>query len=86
MPDPNERVKENVSGPFYVDSTCIDCDVCRDLAPENFLRSFKDAYSYVSKQPQNESERAACAEALCCCPVAAIGDDGLPNSGSKPPS
>jgi ferredoxin len=57
MPDRNARVKENVSGPFYVDSTCINCDVGRDLAPENFLRSFKHAYSYVSKQPENETER-----------------------------
>jgi ferredoxin len=74
--DRNDRLKENVSGHFYVDSTCIDCDVCRDLAPENFRRSFKRAYSYVSKQPENEKERAACEEALACCPVEAIGDDG----------
>jgi ferredoxin len=76
MPNPNDKVKENGPGPFYVDSACIDCDVCRDLAPKNFLRSFKHAYSYVSKQPDNETERAACEEALACCPVEAIGDDG----------
>jgi ferredoxin len=76
MPDPKDRVKENVSGPFYVDSACIDCDVCRDLAPENFRRSFQHAYSFVSKQPENETERGACEEALTCCPVEAIGDDG----------
>jgi ferredoxin len=76
MPDPLERVKENVPGPFYVDSTCIDCDVCRDTAPNNFTRCFKNAYSYVSKQPENETERTACEEALACCPVEAIGDDG----------
>ena len=75
MPDPKDRVKENVSGRFYVDSACIDCDVCRDLAPANFLRSFKHAYSFVSKQPENETERAACEEALACCPVEAIGSD-----------
>ena len=74
--DQNNRVSENVPGPFYVDSTCIDCDVCRDLAPENFTRSFRHAYSYVSKQPLNDVERAACEEALAACPVEAIGDDG----------
>ncbi len=74
--NPNDRVTENVPGPFYVDSTCIDCDVCRDAAPENFTRSFKHAYSYVSKQPENKIERAACQEALSACPVEAIGDDG----------
>jgi ferredoxin len=76
VPNRNDKVRENVSGPFYVDTTCIDCDVCRDLAPQNFLRSFQHAYSYVSKQPENESERHACEEALACCPVEAIGDDG----------
>jgi ferredoxin len=76
MPNPNAKVTENVFGPFYVDSACIDCDVCRDLAPENFARSFKHAYSYVSKQPENEAERAACEEAIACCPVEAIGNDG----------
>jgi ferredoxin len=73
--DRNDMVKENVDGPFYVDSSCIDCDVCRDAAPKNFTRSFKYAYSYVSKQPENEAERAACEEALSICPVEAIGED-----------
>jgi len=76
MADPNKRVAENVPGAYYVDSTCIDCDVCRDAAPANFTRSFKHAYSYVSKQPMNEAERNACEEALSACPVEAIGNDG----------
>ena len=76
MPDPHDRVAENVPGPLYVDSSCIDCDVCRDTAPNNFTRSFKHAYSYVSKQPENEVERVACEEALATCPVEAIGNDG----------
>jgi ferredoxin len=76
VPDPNDKVKDNVAGAFYVDSSCIDCDVCRETAPTNFTRSFKDAYSYVSKQPENETELNACEEALACCPVEAIGNDG----------
>ena len=76
MADRDDRVRENVTGAYCVDTACIDCDVCRDLAPENFLRSFKHAYSYVSKQPENDGERAACEEALACCPVEAIGSDG----------
>ena len=74
--DRNARVAENAPGPFYVDRACIDCDVCRDAAPANFTRSFKHAYSYVSKQPEDEIERAACQEALEACPVEAIGSDG----------
>ena len=76
MPDRNDRVKENITGPYYVDSSCIDCDVCRDTAPENFTRSDANNYSYVFKQPESEGEQAACEEALTCCPVEAIGNDG----------
>ncbi len=75
MSDQKDRVKENVPGPFYVNSSCIDCDVCRDAAPNNFTRSFKHAYSYVNKQPETKVEREACEEALTACPVEAIGKD-----------
>lgn len=76
LADKNDRVKENVVGTYYVDTSCIDCDVCRDTAPENFIRSDENSYSFVSKQPETEEERAACEEALSCCPVEAIGNDG----------
>ncbi|MEP6569047.1 MAG: ferredoxin [Acidobacteriota bacterium] len=78
MPDRNDRVKENVPGTYYVDSTCIDCDVCRDTAPDNFRRSDANSYSFVYKQP-TEEEIAACEEAVLCCPVEAIGNDGAQN-------
>ena len=76
MADPNERVDENVVGAYYVDTNCIDCDVCRDTAPENFRRSDVHSYSFVYKQPITEEERVACEEALTCSPVEAIGNDG----------
>ena len=76
MPDRNDRVKENVPGTYYVDSSCIDCDVCRDTAPENFTRCDGNSYSFVFKQPETDEEREACEEALTCCPVEAIGNDG----------
>jgi ferredoxin len=68
-----DRVAENVPGPYYVDSQCIDCDVCRDIAPDNFTRSDENGYSYVFKQPENEQEGQLTAEALEACPVEAIG-------------
>ena len=74
--DPNDREGENAPGPYYVDTQCIDCDVCRDTAPDNFTRSDENGYSYVYKQPLNEDERALCEEALAACPVEAIGNDG----------
>ena len=76
MPDRNDRVKENIRGAYYVDSSCIDCDVCRDTAAENFRRSDAHSYSFVLKQPETEEEKTACEEALTCCPVEAIGNDG----------
>ena len=33
MANPKLRLEENVAGEFFVDSTCIDCDTCRQLAP-----------------------------------------------------
>jgi ferredoxin len=74
--DPNDRVEENAPGEFYVDSQCIDCDVCRDTAPDNFTRADANGYSYVFKQPDTEEERTLCEEALSACPVEAIGNDG----------
>lgn len=76
MADPNDRLAENVPGTFYVDSQCIDCDVCRDTAPDNFTRSDEQGYSYVYKQPENDDELSLCEEAMAACPVEAIGNDG----------
>jgi hypothetical protein len=36
MANPKKRVPENVPGDFFVDSTCIDCDTCRQIAPQVF--------------------------------------------------
>ena len=80
MADPNDRVEENVAGAYYVDTTCIDCDVCRDTAPDNFTRADDKGYSYVCKQPATEEEQHLCEEALASCPVEAIGNDGNKNS------
>jgi ferredoxin len=76
MADPNDRVDENTPGAYYVDTNCIDCDVCRDTASANFTRNDRGGYSFVFKQPQTDSERALCEEALMACPVEAIGNDG----------
>lgn len=76
MADPNDRVPENVGGEYYVDTNCIDCDVCRDTAPDNFTRADAKGYSFVYNQPDSDAERDLCEEALLACPVEAIGNDG----------
>jgi ferredoxin len=76
MADREDKNSENITGKFYVDSQCIDCDLCRETAPNNFARAEDEGYSYVFKQPENDEETAQCREAMEGCPVEAIGDDG----------
>jgi ferredoxin len=76
MADLENKYEDNASGKFYVDDQCIDCDLCRETAPDNFTRQEDGGYSFVKKQPENEEEEALCKEAMEGCPVEAIGDDG----------
>jgi len=76
MADPDDKLPDQVPGKYYVDSSCIDCDVCRTTAPENFEANEDEGYSFVKKQPEGDEEEAACEEALESCPVESIGDDG----------
>jgi ferredoxin len=76
MADPTERQPENKPGKWYVDVNCIDCDVCRETAPNNFTQQTSKGYSYVYKQPETPQELDQCKEAKEACPVEAIGDDG----------
>ena len=76
MADREDKNPENVAGQFYVDSQCIDCDLCRETAPKNFVREEDEGYSYVFAQPASDEEREQCVEAMEGCPVEAIGEDG----------
>jgi ferredoxin len=76
MADPTDKVEKNIDGKYYVDASCIDCDVCRTTAPNNFEAEEDEGYSYVYKQPDNDEEEEQCQEAIESCPVEAIGDDG----------
>jgi ferredoxin len=76
MADKSNRLPDNAPGKWYVDNTCIDCDACRQVAPNNFARNEEAGYSYVSKQPENEEEEKQCQEAMEGCPVESIGNDG----------
>ena len=76
MADNTDKVEDNVDGGWYVDTNCIDCDLCRQTAPDNFERNEDEGYSYVNKQPENDEEEQACRDAMEECPTEAIGDDG----------
>jgi len=71
-----DKVKGSVPGKYYVDSNCIDCDVCRDTAPDNFKANEEEGFSFVFKQPENGEEEEQCRDAMESCPVESIGDDG----------
>jgi len=72
----SNKYADNILGKFYVDDQCIDCDLCRETAPDNFTRNEDGGYSYVYKQPVSPAEEALCKEAMEGCPVEAIGSDG----------
>lgn len=65
------RLDTNVPGDFYVDSTCIDCDACRVMAPAVFRESGRQ--SSVHHQPSNDEELLAAQKALLACPTSSIG-------------
>jgi ferredoxin len=61
-------------GQYYVAEQCIDCDLCRQMAPNTFKRAFTgcSGRSIVSAQPSNAREQHLAAEAMDACPVGAI--------------
>ncbi len=71
MANPKKRVPENVPGDFFVDSTCIDCDACRQIAPSVFGEAVET--SFVRTQPATNSERRQALRALLACPTGSIG-------------
>jgi len=70
-----EKLPTNVAGSYYVDSTCIDCDQCRVMAPEFFGRT-EDGLSFVQRQPVTQEEIALVEETAAACATGSIGNDG----------
>lgn len=71
MANPNKRVPENTPGDFFVDSTCIDCDTCRQVAPSVFGQAPNT--SFVHTQPAGVADRRQALQALLACPTGSIG-------------
>lgn len=76
MANRNDKNPGNVPGPFYVDTTCIDCDLCRETAPSTFRRDDQLGLSIVYQQPSTPEEWSLAREALKSCPTETIGEDG----------
>lgn len=71
----SDRLPTNVAGRYYVDSSCIDCDQCRVLAPDFFGRDEESAMSFVKKQPETAEEISTVEQAISECATASIGND-----------
>ena len=66
-----ERLPQNTEGEFFVDSSCIDCDACRQIAPTVFHELHDQ--SVVYQQPHSPEEHTLALMALVSCPTASIG-------------
>src|SRR5882762_10316200 len=71
MANVRERLPENVSGDFFIDASCIDCDTCSELAPTVF-RDHGEQNS-VYHQPETDEETRLALMALVACPTGSIG-------------
>ncbi|MDH4224628.1 MAG: ferredoxin [Deltaproteobacteria bacterium] len=76
MADKSRKWPQNVPGRFYVDEECIDCNLCSEIAPDNFRVNEDEGHDYVWKQPATPEEEELCKEAMESCPVESIGEDG----------
>lgn len=76
MANRNDKTIGNVAGAFYVDSSCIDCDMCRNTAPATFARNDEIGMSVVNQQPSTAEEIVLAKTAAEDCPTSSIGMDG----------
>jgi glyoxylase-like metal-dependent hydrolase (beta-lactamase superfamily II)/ferredoxin len=70
---PAARLAGNAPGDFYVDDSCIDCAMCRFLAPQVFGREHARGVSIVARQPEDDAHKMRAAMALVSCPTSSIG-------------
>ena len=74
MANKNAKAANSIAGKYYVDTNCISCGQCIDIAGDFFAEN-PNGGMYVKVQPGTEGT-ASCEQALSSCPVEAIGNDG----------
>jgi glyoxylase-like metal-dependent hydrolase (beta-lactamase superfamily II)/ferredoxin len=82
MADLNLKLPENAPGELFVDETCIDCDTCRELAPETF-GSRSNGQSIVVQQPGSDAAWTRALQAVVSCPTASIGAERSAKEAAK---
>ncbi|MEZ5145349.1 MAG: ferredoxin [Acidimicrobiales bacterium] len=66
----------DVSGEWFVDTRCIECDAARHWAP-GLIAADADGLSYVARQPASPEEEAAMWRASVACPTQSIGNRSI---------
>ncbi|MBW7453215.1 MBL fold metallo-hydrolase [Paenibacillus sepulcri] len=67
----NQQSITNSAENFFVNSACIGCEVCSQLAPDMF--SVIVSHAVVIQQPEQQEDKRRAFHALLACPTAAIG-------------
>lgn len=57
---------------YWIDSACVDCDLCGSIAPQLFKRDPAAGIYVVTKQPSTDGELSKYKRAAIMCPVDAI--------------
>jgi ferredoxin len=76
MANKYSKTPGNAPGAWYVDDTCVDCDLCRANAGGIFDRNAEIGMSIVIRQPLTPEEIHAAKSAMDACPTESIGNDG----------
>jgi ferredoxin len=76
MADITRRVPQNAPGKFYVDDTCIYCDLCVEIVSAIYAEHNDRGWAYVFRQPQTPEEIRLAMEAADSCPTESIGTTG----------
>jgi glyoxylase-like metal-dependent hydrolase (beta-lactamase superfamily II)/ferredoxin len=72
----DQRHPANVAGDWFVDTRCIDCDSCRQIAPSLFSEG--PTQSLVQRQPVGPAEELEAWLAAQTCPTQSIGTQARP--------
>ncbi|MFC5049136.1 ferredoxin [Rubritalea spongiae] len=67
-------VKKNVLGRYFVDESCIYCELCLEAAPKNFAYDETKGEAYVCLQPSSDTEHRQMKAAIDDCPIHCIHD------------
>ncbi len=81
MADPKRRHPANVAGPWFVDTTCINCDAARHVAP-GLVEEVDDTSVFV-RQPATPEEELMAWRAVLVSPTGSVGRE---RGGGKPPA